>query len=129
MVLRLQNHYYSPFKTSIKFPINSLLDTKDTQLRKSTKGYCSNISEWHRQTLSSYTKIKATFMTCLMENYLSLSVALSLLYSSTSSLLLSVRQRGDWRKKASRKPIPNPQQALKHMDGGGTAAALPLSCS
>lgn len=56
--------------------------------------------------------------------YLSISPSLSLLFSSAFSCLLFGRQGGDWRKKASLSPIPNPQQALKHMNGGGPAAAL-----
>lgn len=60
--------------------------------------------------------------TSLLPLYLSLSF--SLLYSSAFSCLLFGRQGGDWRKKASLSPIPNPQQALKHMNGGGPAAAL-----
>ncbi len=55
--------------------------------------------------------------------------SLSLPYSTTSSLLLSGRQGGDWRKKASLNPIPNPQQALKHMNGGGPAAAAAVTLS
>lgn len=43
---------------------------------------------------------------------------------------LSGRQGADWRKeKAPLNPSPNPQQALKHMQSGGPAAALSLSYS
>lgn len=66
--------------------------------------------------------IKATIHV-VSHRELPLYLSLSLLYSSTGSLLPSRRQGGDWRKKASLNPIPNPQQALKHRDSGGPAAA------
>lgn len=39
------------------------------------------------------------------------------------------RPGADWRKNISLNPIPNPQQALKHMHSGGPKAACWRSCS
>jgi len=57
----------------------------------------------------------------LIPYYLSISHSLS--------SILCKRQGGDWRKKSSLDPIPNPQQALQHMNGGGPVAAFSLSYS
>lgn len=58
--------------------------------------------------------------------YLSLSLSPLLIHR----LSLAFRETGWWlaEKKASLNPIPNPQQALKNMNGGGPAAAALSRC-